>query len=216
MQLKYIPRDVSRWLRRATGTYGKASGRLDRSRPDNPLPLRPEHIAATKVFATRFDYMASLPTGGTAAEVGVQTGRFSAFLLETVKPQSLHLIDLTFEKLNNTMVREHPAVTLHEGNSAQVLSTFPDEFFDWIYIDAGHLYDDVRADATVAKRKIKPNGLLIFNDYIIWAHHEGFAYGVVPVVNEMCVNEGFEMVALAMHNNMHLDVALKRRDSGTP
>jgi hypothetical protein len=198
-------------VRRATGTFGRTSGRLDRQRPDKPLPLRKEHIASTKVFATRYDFMATLPKGGVCTEVGVQNGKFSAFILETIKPDKFHLIDLSFTKLRNQAVRDNPAVVLHEGDSAQMLNTFPDGHFDWIYIDAGHEYKDVRRDASAAARKVKPDGLIIFNDYIIWSHHEAFAYGVVQTVNEMCVNEGWEMVAYCLHENLYCDVAIKRR-----
>lgn len=211
MDWQYLPRDVSRWIRRTTGTFGKVSGRLDRKRPDKPLALRSEHVASAKIFASRYDYIASLPKGGVCTEVGVQNGKFSAFLLETIKPEKLHLIDLTFAKLRNPAVRENPAVVLHEGDSAATLNSFPDGHFDWIYIDAGHLYENVRADATAAARKVKPGGLIIFNDYIIWSHHEGFAYGVVQTVNEMCVNEGWEIVAYCLQENLYCDVALRKR-----
>ena len=89
-----------------------------------------------------------------------------------------------------------PNVELHEGLSDRVLCAFPDHYFDWVYIDAGHHYEAVRSDATNAAHKVKPDGLLIFNDYIIWSHLEGCAYGVVTVVNEMCRNEGWEMRGL--------------------
>jgi hypothetical protein len=70
----------------------------------------------------------------------------------------------------------------------------------------------VRADATAAAPKVKPEGLLIFNDYIVWSHHENFGYGVVQTVNELCVNEGWRMVAFCLHEDMYCDVALKRTD----
>lgn len=213
MQLKYLPRDVSRWARRATGTYGKSSGRLDRKRPDKPLPLQQEHIASAKLYANRYDFMATLPKGGTCTEIGVQNGKFSAFILDTIKPDKFHLIDLSFAKLRKPEVRNHPAATLHEGDSAKTLMTFPDDTFDWIYIDAGHEYKDVRRDATAAALKVKPGGLIIFNDYIIWSHHEGFAYGVVQTVNEMCVNEGWEIIAYCLQDNLYCDVALRKRTS---
>lgn len=215
--LRHFPRDASRWIRRKTGTFGMATGRLDRNRPDKPLALRSEHISpSAKLFASRYDFMASLPKGGICTEVGVQNGNFSAYILDSVAPEKLHLIDLSFRKLRNPAVRGHPAVELHEGDSATVLGTFPDAYFDWIYIDAGHEYKDVRRDATVAAQKVKPEGLIIFNDYIIWSHHEGFAYGVVQTVNEMCVNEGWEIIAYCLHENLYCDVALRRRGHSLP
>ena len=164
------------------------------------------------MFASRYDYIASLPKGGTCVEVGVGRGDFSAYILETVKPQKLYLIDKNFAKhAIQQRFSGNSIVTCLDGQSAEMLAKLPDAYFDWIYIDAGHSYKDVRADATVATRKVKPNGLLIFNDFIVWSHNEGIPYGVVHTVNEMCVNEGWGMVALCLHDNMYCDVALKRR-----
>jgi hypothetical protein len=214
MQLRYVLRDISRWIRRKTGTFGKATGRLDRQRPDRPLPLTHEHVAGAALFATRHDYIASLPKGGVCAEVGVQRGNFSVHILEAAKPRELHLIDMDFTKLGNRF-EGNPVAIRHHGLSVEVLASFPDGYFDWIYIDAGHTYKDVRADATMASLKVKPDGLLIFNDYIIWSHHEGYAYGIVQTVNEMCVNEGWRMVAFCLQHNLYCDVALQRRSTRT-
>lgn len=213
MELKRIPRDLSRWVRRKTGTFGSMSGRLDKNRPDQPPPLLTEHIASTKVFASRNDFLHSLPKGSIGAEVGVQRGNFSVHILDVVAPKELHLIDISFAKLGDRFA-DNPAAVRHEGRSVDMLEGFPDGYFDWIYIDADHSYKGVRADASVAARKVKPDGLLVFNDYIIWAHHEGLAYGVVQAVNEMCVNEGWEMAAFCLHPNMHCDVAIRRRRQG--
>jgi hypothetical protein len=95
---------MSRWARRKTGTYGKLSGRLDRERPDKPLLLGREHVADAKLFATRYDYIASLPKGGVCAEVGVSVGNLSAYILKTVKPQRLHLIDRDLTKLGDRFI----------------------------------------------------------------------------------------------------------------
>ena len=37
-------------------------------------------------------------------------------------------------------------VTIHRGTSADVLATFSDGFFDWVYIDGNHDYTYVLAD----------------------------------------------------------------------
>jgi len=201
--LDLLPR---RWSR----TVGRLS-RLNSSRPDKPLPLNSEHVSGAQLFASRQDYIASLPNGAICAEVGVQHGNFSAYILETAKPDKLHLIDRSLSQFN---VKERfagqPNVVFHEGQSADILRSFPDAYFDWVYIDAGHRYKAVRADATIAARKTKPSGLLIFNDYIIWSHLEGFEYGVVRTVNEMCTNERWQMVAFCLSQEMYCDVALAR------
>jgi hypothetical protein len=148
--------------------------------------------------------MRTLPKGGVCAEIGTQNGKFAAFIMDTVRPLKLHLFDLSFGKLGQKFSNDS-SVHRHEGDAATLLGLFPDQHFDWIYVDAGHEYKDVRRDATVAAQKVKAGGLLIFNDYIVYSHLEGFEYGVVQTVNEMCLNEGWEIVALALHNEGYHD-----------
>ena len=186
-------------------------GRLAFTRPEKPLALKAEHVKGTQVFASREAYIETLPEGGVCAEIGVWKGDLSAHILTAAKPKMLHLVDRDLERFK---VRDrfgpNPHVRYHEGRSADIITTFPDAYFDWMYIDAGHRYQDVRADATAAGPKVKPNGLLLFNDYIIWSHLEGYAYGVVPTVNQMCVSEGWRIVAFCLEREMYCNVALTR------
>src|SRR5262245_11579659 len=138
MALRHLPRDIVRLVR-----YGyERRGRLDRDRPDKAPPLAAEHVAGAKVFATRSDLIASLPKGGVCTEVGVLRGDFSAYILATAKPDKLHLIDNNFRRFNALeRFRGNSAVECHEGHSQKVLGEFPDAYFDWAYIDAGHRYE---------------------------------------------------------------------------
>jgi len=50
------------------------------------------------------------------------------------------------------------------GFSENIMPTFPDEFFDIIYIDGSHLYEYVVKDCENALKKIKKNGYIIVDD----------------------------------------------------
>ncbi|HXW13756.1 MAG TPA: class I SAM-dependent methyltransferase, partial [Terriglobia bacterium] len=93
----------------------------------------------------------------------------------------------------------------------EVLSRYPDKTFDMIYVDAGHDYESVKRDADLSKQKIKPEGILIFNDYIRYSHLDNCYYGVIPVVNNIVVNQGFEVVGFALQWGMYCDIAIRRR-----
>lgn len=56
-------------------------------------------------------------------------------------------------------------ITVHRGYSHQEVPQFPDEFFDMIYIDGNHEPEYVLEDAVLAFRKLKKDGILIFDDY---------------------------------------------------
>lgn len=56
-------------------------------------------------------------------------------------------------------------VSVHRGYSHKKIPSFQDEQFDLIYIDGNHEPEYVLEDAVLCFRKLKPNGILIFDDY---------------------------------------------------
>jgi hypothetical protein len=68
----------------------------------------------------------------------------------------------------------------------------------------------VKRDIDVARCKVKDGGLLVFNDYIVWSYVEMEPYGVVAAVNELCTEDKWEMIYLALPSHMYCDVALKK------
>ena len=79
-------------------------------------------------------------------------------------------------------------VRLHLGDSSTLLAVFSDGHFAWIYIDGDHSELGVKRDADCAARKIGTDGLLVFNDYMLWSPMEMTDYGVLPVTNRMLVS----------------------------
>ena len=174
--------------------------------------LGDEQLRNCVVVPTRTNLLQRLPKGGTLAEVGVLHGQFSREILSIVSPLELNLIDHRLDSRARDLATTAAAVVrLHEGDSATVLNQFPDEYFDWVYVDAQHTYDGVVRDIGAARRKVKPHGLLIFNDYTPWSYAEMQPYGVVAAVNELCLSDGWEIVYLALPADMYCDVALRRR-----
>jgi SAM-dependent methyltransferase len=56
-------------------------------------------------------------------------------------------------------------ITVHRGYSNLEVPKFEDAYFDIIYIDGNHNPEYVLEDAVLCFRKLKPNGILIFDDY---------------------------------------------------
>jgi len=102
-------------------------------------------------------------------------------------------------------------MVLEVGFSNVKLATYPDKFFDLIYIDADHSYEGVKQDSDLAKFKIKDDGVIVFNDYIMFDHlsaHE--PYGVIQVVNELIVNENWRVYGFAFGSHMFCDIAIRK------
>jgi hypothetical protein len=176
-------------------------------------PLAAHHLRACRVLPDRSQILSLLPTGGIVAEIGTLKGLFARRILSTVRPATLHIVDIDMSRLEREAleaVRGETAVHLHEGDSVEALNTFADESLDWIYIDADHSYEGARRDALTALRKIKRDGLLLFNDYTPYSPTEQCPYGVMHVVHELCLDHGFEMIYLALHGLGYHDVVLRR------
>lgn len=196
--------------------------------------LSAQHVRDAKLYANRFDLVTDLtiPDSPVIAEIGVALGTFSKFMIERFKPKQFHAFDLfqihhdktlwgkpTGEVLcglthqefyQREMSNSQYLVVTHVGLSSDTLPKIPDSFFDLIYVDAAHTYDEVKADAELSARKLKHDGVIVFNDYIMYDPFVKAEYGIVPVVNEMVVNQGWQVIGFALQKDMFCDIAIKR------
>ena len=178
------------------------------------MAIPPELLADCRVCPSRNELVKNLPRGGRVAEVGTYRGAFVRHILSSCEPAELHLIDLDFSLLDAAVAND-ARVTTHWGLSHEMLAQFPDDHFDWIYIDGDHSYEAVGGDARVAAAKVKPGGYLVFNDF---AHADPYlgTYGVQRGVAEFAVMRGWKFVWWAYEPNGLYDVALQRPDFPTP
>ncbi|HET6679593.1 MAG TPA: class I SAM-dependent methyltransferase [Gemmatimonadaceae bacterium] len=158
--------------------------------------------------------MKQLRPGGVGAELGVYKGAFSRVILEACRPSRLHLIDIdlaTYDVATSFQDEiKEGTVVLHEGESAATLRSFPEGGFDFIYIDANHSYNSVKQDIAAATPRLRSDGFLIFNDYTYWSPCECMKYGVMQAVNELCLEDNWEIRYFALEPFMYCDVALQR------
>lgn len=146
-------------------------------------------VKAPHRHSVRLKMLGEMPKGGRCAEIGVWQGGFSEAILSVTQPKELVLIDpwdllSAQDKAEQTHAKhadgdamgamyrgvmdrygEMKNVTIRRGFSADVLATFPDNYFDWVYIDGNHLYDFVRKDLEVAFRKVRGGGIIAGDDF---------------------------------------------------
>jgi hypothetical protein len=158
------------------------------------------------------------------AELGVYKGDFSEQILER-RPKKLHLIDpWKFETdkaysaswyggsvgesqarmdaiYDSVIARFDPGarsgiVQVHRSSSSTCSSQFPDNYFDWIYIDGNHQYEFVKQDLDLYLPKVKPHGLIAGDDYGIPGWWQD---GVTKAVDEVIANGWCEQVLIENH-----------------
>ena len=174
--------------------------------------LGQRHVEGARLVPGRAALLSLLPTSAIVCEVGVWEGEFSRRILDIARPSRLDLIDMELHRVDRSAFAQELSegrVVLHEGDSAERLGAFPDATFDWIYVDADHRLEGVRRDVEVARRKVKPDGWLVFNDYIRWTRRDT-EYGVMPAVNALMVEDGWRIIYIALSESGYHDVALRR------
>jgi predicted O-methyltransferase YrrM len=114
-------------------------------------------------------------------EIGSYEGRSAIWFLENVVTDpsaTLTCVDpwwwredeLRFD--HNLLVSGHAArVTKLKGPSDEVLPPLPHDSFDLIYVDGSHRAMNVLMDGALAWQRVKPGGMVIFDDYR-WDPHK--------------------------------------------
>lgn len=167
-------------------------------------------------FDTRQDMIRQIvKPHGVYAEIGVFKAEFSEFLYKTLSPEKLVLIDLftgtmgsgdqdgnNFQYVNldsiyQGLINKYPNVSVLKGDSVSMLSTFPDNTFDMIYVDADHSYEGTTRDIEVAYAKIKNGGWLMGHDYEMnmTKAKQVYHFGVRQAVDEFCLKHGYSVYA---------------------
>ena len=185
------------------------------------VELQEKHIRSLRVVLDRKAFLEALPKGGVVAEAGVDHGDFSEMILAITKPERLHLIDVWasaryhggLEKIVRDKFAKEIAsgqVQLDLGLSTDVLPTYENGQFDWIYIDTDHGYTVTAAELELARTKVKPNGILAGHDFSTCNWDGGVRYGVIEAVHEFCVKYDWELILLTHETDRFLSFAIRK------
>jgi hypothetical protein len=178
-------------------------------------PTLPQYLLENcRVFCDRYAMLESgLFDGGVWAEVGVDQAKFSREIILKANAAKLHLIDIDTSRIDRSNIDEYlysGQVTIHSGDSSAILRSFPENFFDVVYIDGDHLYPGVKADIAAARDRVKPGGAIIFNDYTAWSPASMSRCGVAKAVNEFINETGWSVVAMALQGAGYHDLAVRK------
>lgn len=145
-----------------------------------------------------------LPKNTVCAEIGVWRGDFSQKILDHLNPQKLYLIDpwkyepdygsswygekdKNQEFMDNIYsnvaerFKNDSKICIVRMSSAEAAKIFPDNYFNWIYLDANHTHLFVKQDLELFWPKIKNGGYLCGDDY---STNGWWKDGVIKAVDE--------------------------------
>lgn len=104
---------------------------------------------------------------GVGAEIGVQYGYFSKQISQDWSGKILCVDTWTdpdvFAKSKEELRGDQFIIT--QGSSVEVSKTIEDESLDWIYIDADHSKEAVKADYEAWFPKVRKGGIISGHDY---------------------------------------------------
>ena len=200
------------------------AGALWRRQSPTSAELSPLHVRHLKILPSRDDIYDVLPKHAVVAELGVGFGVNARSILQRARPQVLHLVDLWPENRADCRravqqqfaddIREG-RVVMHRGDDLQVLETFPDAYFDWVYLDSSHQYAHTRRELELLDRKLKPQGILCGHDYVnhdvnLIDRGEHAWYRLKQCVNEFCIRHRWEFIYLTMECASNPSFAIRR------
>lgn len=198
--------------------------RADRVHEWNRIPhpdLEERHVANARLLSTRTQLLALLPRDAVAAEIGVSRGKFTAEIMAANRPRKLHLVDVWAserytDELRQRVERTYAAeiaansVAINLGLSIEVGRTFPDAYFDWIYIDTDHSYPTTRDELAVYESKMKPGGIIAGHDYVMGNWRGSLKFGVIEAVHEFCIARNWELLYVTTEQTTNASFAIRK------
>jgi predicted O-methyltransferase YrrM len=157
---------------------------LNRYRTD----LRPQsdfvidRMRVNRLFGLNDLIIENLNSNSVVCEIGSFKGASSTLFAYYCK--QVYCVDYfneeeNYEKHFDKNISDFNNIIKIKHTSSNAVKLFEDNYFDLIYIDADHNYDEIKTDITIWKPKIKKGGLLAGHDYQVRCD------GVIRAVNEL-------------------------------
>jgi len=151
-----------------------------------------------------------IPHNSYIVELGVLRGEFSSLILQYCLPRELILIDpfmpsdtkyqdgltTAYSTTEDLLVVKNKfdgdgRIRIIVAYSNEIVASMRNNYFDLIYIDASHLYEDVKTDLNQWSKKLIDGGILAGHDYI-----KNKDFGVIQAVDEFCLEHDLEIFIL--------------------
>ena len=174
----------------------------------------------------RIKFLERLPKNAVVAEVGVWYGKNARNIWQAAQPEMLYLIDSWRsvyikgdEKIRTTEIWDEmyqmvvdwasdKQIKVIRKTSQDAVMLFEDQFFDWVYVDAGHSFESCLNDLVIWHPKVKTGGYICGHDYCETAATDKKGFGVKRAVDEFIKQNKLEIEFLS-ENKHATDYAIK-------
>jgi len=139
----------------------------------------------------------SLPIGCRVAEIGVADGKSLLYLAAKLEYKEAIVIgidscayghDSQRNEIVRNIIKSGLQVDFMQMSSLDASCKFNDGYFDFVFLDSSHTYEQTKAEIRLWIHKVKDGGILAGHDYDIVN-----AEGVVNAVNELIRNENLNL-----------------------
>lgn len=203
-------------------------------------PIDQGQLNGAKVYASREEYIKSLPSGIKYMEIGVAWGYYSEIVCKEASPREIVLVDpfnsdlkcWSWRKFGSCQCTnmKHELLFTPETNEQYIIDLFskygtvrtikgyapevlPNENdYDYIYIDMTNDRIEIREVLKKTSQMVKSGGLIGLNDYVIYdGVIEDAPYGTFQAVNEfLYYNKNWTVDAIALHSVGFYDIYLRK------
>ncbi len=184
-------------------------------------PIEHRHVSGCAVLPSTLDLLEALPKGSIVAEIGVAEGKLTRKILDICRPRRLHLIDAWMSSryadglsiVSDSFKAEIAAgsVAVNRGASTDVLATFPDAYFDWVYLDTAHSFNVTWDELILCDTKVKSDGRIAGHDFCSGNPVTPVVYGVVQACHKFCVEHDWRYAFITLDVNGYFSYCLRRQ-----
>lgn len=138
------------------------------------------HLIDPWHFDLDFDYFAP----SKSSRFSDPEGWSKSIAAWTGAPEGVHIND-HFDAIARDVASRFaadPRVTIHRKMAHQAALEVPDQYFDFVYVDGAHDYENVLRDLTCYAPKLKTGGVILGDDYCEHGRMANAEYGVIGAV----------------------------------
>jgi len=181
------PGNYHEYLKKRPGGINEAQGKIDRIIKMRHLPTLSLDPLLASLDCEKNSIMAEIGCyTGESTEIFSESGKFGAIYsidpwetnvdYDELPVDNMDVVEQLFDKRIATL---KTPVNKIRKTSEQAVNMFPNNFFDFVYIDGNHNYDFIKEDIVKWLPKVKSNGVIAGHDY-------NHAYeGVIKAVDEI-------------------------------